>query len=101
MAQPDATSVFAAATHRLPGPTILSTRGTVAVPYANAATACAPPMRYTASTPAIAAAASTAGLKPSRPAGETMMTSRTPATRAGIAFIKTDDGYAACPPGTY
>ena len=24
----------------------------------------------------------------------------TPATRAGIAFIKTDDGYIALPPGT-
>ncbi|MNR63339.1 hypothetical protein D3C85_1856220 [compost metagenome] len=30
-----------------------------------------------------------------------MITSFTPATRAGMAFISTDDGYAALPPGTY
>jgi hypothetical protein len=32
--------------------------------------------------------------------GTTMISSRTPATRAGIAFISTDDGYDALPPGT-
>ncbi len=37
------TSFFAAVTYALPGPVILSTRGMVAVPYASAATACAPP----------------------------------------------------------
>lgn len=31
----------------LPGPTILSQRGIVSVPYAAAATACAPPALYT------------------------------------------------------
>ena len=36
---------FAAATHALPGPTILSTPGTLRVPYASAAIACAPPIR--------------------------------------------------------
>ena len=30
-----------------------------------------------------------------------MATRPTPATVAGIAFISTDDGYAALPPGTY
>src|SRR5688500_14775377 len=30
-----------------------------------------------------------------------MTSSRTPATLAGTAFISTDDGYAALPPGTY
>src|SRR3972149_3586872 len=45
----------------LPGPTILSTRRIVAVPYASAATACAPPTRQPSVTPAIRAAASTAG----------------------------------------
>src|SRR5439155_26041204 len=49
---------LASTTNRLPGPTILSTRGTVSVPYASAAMACAPPTRYTASTLATAAAAS-------------------------------------------
>jgi hypothetical protein len=37
------TSIFAAVTHWLPGPKILSTLGTSLVPYAIAATACAPP----------------------------------------------------------
>jgi hypothetical protein len=32
--------------------------------------------------------------------GTTMISSLTPATRAGIAFISTDDGYEALPPGT-
>ena len=34
---------FASATYALPGPTILSTFGMLSVPYASAATACAPP----------------------------------------------------------
>ncbi len=46
------TNLFASATNWLPGPTILSTftsgqPPTSARPYANAATACAPPTRYT------------------------------------------------------
>ena len=44
-----------------PGPTILSTRGIVAVPYASAAIACAPPTRNSRVTPASSAAAITAG----------------------------------------
>ena len=46
------TARLAAATKRLPGPVILSTPGTVSVPYAKAATACAPPMVNTRVTPA-------------------------------------------------
>ena len=46
------TSRFAAATYALPGPQILSTAGIDAVPYAIAATACAPPTRYRRETPA-------------------------------------------------
>ena len=30
-----------------------------------------------------------------------MINSLTPATLAGIAFINTEEGYAAFPPGTY
>ena len=30
-----------------------------------------------------------------------MTTRSTPATCAGMAFINTDEGYAAVPPGTY
>ncbi len=91
---------FAAATYALPGPTILSTAGTVAVPYASAAIACAPPIANTRSTPAIAAAASTIALRTPSGVGVTMTISPTPATFAGIAFISTLDGYAARPPGT-
>ena len=84
-----------------PGPTILSTRRIAAVPYASAATAWAPPTRQPSVTPAIFAAASTAGsTRPSSPGGVTSTISRTPATRAGTAVISTVDGYAARPPGT-
>ena len=84
-----------------PGPTILSTAGTVSVPYASAATACAPPTRNTLSTPATAAAASTVKFDFPSGVGATMTISGTPATFAGTAFISTEDGYAAVPPGTY
>lgn len=77
----------------LPGPTILSTRRIVAVPYASAATACAPPTRQPSLTPAIRAAASTAGsTRPPGPGGVTRTISRTPATRAGTAVISTVEG---------
>ena len=83
-------------------PTILSTRGSVSVPYASAATACAPPTVTTRPTPAIFAAAATAGAMPPRAwAGVAMTISSTPATAAGMQFISTVEGYAAVPPGTY
>ncbi len=50
---------FAVATYTFPGPTILSTRGMLRVPYASAPTAWAPPAAKTLSTPATRAAAST------------------------------------------
>ncbi|MCY1171728.1 hypothetical protein D9M73_118490 [compost metagenome] len=58
-------------------------------------------MVNTRSTPAMQAAASTSSLISPRGVGTTMTTSVTPATLAGIAFINTDDGYDALPPGTY
>src|SRR5258706_14558973 len=59
-------------------------------------------MRYTASTPAMCAAARIAGgTLPSALGGVASTTSFTPATRAGIAVIRTVDGYAARPPGAY
>ena len=76
-----------------PGPTILSARRIVAVPYASAAIAWAPPTRYASVTPAILAAASTAGLTdPSLAGGVTSTISLTPATRAGTAVINTVEG---------
>lgn len=92
---------LADATYALPGPQILSTAGTVCVPYASAATACAPPIVNTRSTPPNSAAASTRSFFRPSGVGTTITISPTPATRAGIAFISTDDGYAALPPGTY
>ena len=62
----------------------------------------APPMAYTSSTPAIAAAASVTGVTDpvARSGGTHTTTSGTPATSAGTAVISTVDGYAARPPGT-
>ena len=95
------TCFFASATKALPGPTILSTRGIDAVPYASAATACAPPTLKIRPTPATCAAARMYGLtEPSLFGGVTMTISSTPAIFAGIASISTVDGYAAVPPGT-
>ena len=51
-------------------------------------------------TPAMCAAASTISLMIPRGVGTTMTSSRTPATEAGMAFINTEEGYAALPPGT-
>src|SRR5437764_1051469 len=66
-----------------------------------AATAWAPPTRYTSSTPARAAAARMPSLTvPSGPGGEQSTTSPTPATRAGMAVISTLDSSGARPPGT-
>ena len=87
---------------RVPGPTITSTGATESVPYASAATAWAPPIRYTTSTPHNLQAARVAALAfPSGPGGVATAISVTPATRAGTQHITTDDGYAARPPGTY
>ena len=43
MAQSFRTAAFAAVTQRFPGPTTFWTRETDSVPYASAATPCAPP----------------------------------------------------------
>ncbi len=51
-------------------------------------------------TPAKYAAASTNGFKSPFGAGTTIIISGTPATWAGTAFINTEDGYDAKPPGT-
>ena len=56
-------------------------------------------MAITVSTPAIFAAASTS-FDIFSVGGVTMMSSPTPATLAGMAFMSTEDGYAAVPPGT-
>src|SRR5262249_9487015 len=88
-----ATSRLASVTYTLPGPTTTSTGGIDFVPYANAAIACAPPTRYTSSTPTNAAAANVAaGTLPSGPGGTQRASSGTPATRAGIAVMRTVDG---------
>ena len=84
---------MARATKILPGPVILSTLGTLSVPKAMAAIACAPPTLYISVTPAILAAARVPGFTlPSFLGGVHMMIRSTPATLAGITFIKTLDG---------
>ena len=88
-ANPD-TWRLASVTKRFPGPTILSTRGRVAVPQASAAIACAPPIRKARVTPASSAAASTASLTP--PGGVTMTISGTLATTAGTTLMMTVEG---------
>ena len=87
------TARFARATNMFPGPTILSTLGTDSVPYARAAMACAPPALYISSTPASFAATSVvAYTSPSALHGVVMTIFSTPATFAGITFIRTDEG---------
>ncbi len=82
-----------------PGPTILSTRGTVS--QASAATAWAPPILKTSVTSASSAAISASGLTvPSGRGGVTTTISRTPAIRAGMAFIKMVEGKASGLRGT-
>src|SRR5690348_11936867 len=100
MAQSTEINAFAAATYALPGPTILSTRGIVAVPYASAAIACAPPTlnrrtpraarvpRPDVARPASNAAAMTVASG----FGQTTITSPTSATIAGMAVISSEDG---------
>src|SRR6187549_4123815 len=73
-----------------------STGGTVAVPKASAATACAPPTAYTSSIPSSRATTSVA----SAGFGVTTETLPTPATRAGTAVITSDDGSGWRPLGT-
>src|SRR5437867_13420844 len=85
-----ATSRLAAVTNLLPGPTILSTRGTVCVPNVSAAIDCGPPIRRARVTPASSAAASTASVIP--PGGVTITISGTPATVAGTTFLITVEG---------
>ena len=96
-----ATSSLAAVTHALPGPKILSTFGTVCVPYAIAAIACAPPTLNTRRTPQRLAMVSTAGSAvPSRRGGVQMMRVGQPAMRAGTASMIAAEGRGATPAGT-
>ncbi len=85
----------------LPGPQILSTLGMDSVPKARAATAWAPPTEKIRSIPAMSAATSVIGeTAPSDCGGVAKMTSLTPATFAGIAVIRSEEGRGAVKPGT-
>ena len=90
-------SCLAVVTYWLPGPKILSTRGTLSVPYAMAAMAWAPPSRKTRWMPQQAAAYSTSGLW----AGVHSTTSGQPAICAGRASMSTVEKRGALPPGMY
>lgn len=88
---------LASFTKALPGPTILSTRGTLSVPKAIAAMACAPPMRKIRSAPARSQPATIAGWAFG---GRQATTSPTPATRAGTIVITGAERRGKRPPGT-
>ena len=90
------TSNLAAVTHRLPGPTITSQRGTSPQPPANAPIACAPPAWSKPSTLATAAAASIKG----DATGDATQMLVTPATRAVTAVINRLETSGNLPPGT-
>ncbi len=76
-----------------PGPTILSTAAIVFVPYASAATAAAPPARYSPRAPTFVAAYASAGSTlPSFGMGDTSTRSATAATPAGTPIISAVDG---------
>jgi hypothetical protein len=92
---------LASVTNAFPGPTILSTEGTLFVPNVSAAIACAPPAFTTVVAPARFAAYKTSGwIDPSERGGVHTTICPTPATNAGTTVIATDDGYTARPPGT-
>ncbi len=79
----------------LPGPVTMSAGGQDSVPYANIATAVAPPAAYTSSTPSRAQAARIVGCGSppnSACAGEASAIDSTPASCAGTTFMTTDDG---------
>ena len=84
----DDTRCFAAATQRLPGPTILVQRATDTSP----AMPCAPPARRTWSTPSSRAAQRSSGLPFQARGGVATTTRGTPATFAGITPIMRDEG---------
>src|SRR5690606_25926594 len=97
-----ATWRLASVTQALPGPNSLSQAGTGPVPNAIAAIPCTPPNLNTRSTPARAAATSTAGSAvPSARGGVHNTTSGQPARRAGMASISAVEGRGAEPAGTY
>ena len=96
-----ASSRFAEVTQGLPGPTIFRQRGTVSVPKATAATACAPPHLKTLSTSAKRAATKVAAsILPPGPGGVMIATFCTPATTAGMAVIIATLGNEPFPLGT-
>lgn len=94
----------------LPGPVTMFAGAHSSVPYANIATAWAPPTAYTSSTPSSAQAARIVGC--GRPpagspgkagfcGGDASAMDSTPASWAGTTFITTEDGYTERPPGAY
>ncbi len=88
----------------LPGPVTRSTGAqSPGTPYANVATAWAPPTAYTSSTPRSAQTARIEGCGSppnSRCGGEATAIERQPATWAGTTFMTTLEASGARPPGT-
>src|SRR5947209_3144360 len=87
------TYLLASDTYWLPGPTIMSTGGRPSTPYASAATACAPPTRYTSETPSSRQVASKSRLyAPVWVGGRTTASCFTPAAWAGQTVMSRVDG---------
>ena len=93
------TSRVASTTQAFPGATTTSQRGTEAVPTAMAAMACAPETANTRSTWATWAASAITGSMPFAAAAVQTTISRTPATRAGMAVMSTDEASGPDAPG--
>src|SRR5262249_21364176 len=84
----------------LPGPKILSTFGTLSVPYAIAAMECAPPILNTVSMPHSSAATSTAGFTPPFVVGAEQSTRfGQPTSCAGTPLMITAEGSRDTPEG--
>ena len=95
-------STCAAVTAGLPGPTILRTRGKVAVPNVSAAMPAGPFARKTVARPSSWAVASVAGSTAPVPGigGTSTAISDTPATTAGVPIWHRTDGKLPLPAGT-
>ena len=98
----DATSRLAWATRAPPGPTMTSTGRIVSVPKAIAADRlrAADPVYLVDAGQSAAAARMPSAMRPSGPGAEQSTTSGTPATRAGMAVIRTVEMRGVLAPGT-
>lgn len=94
------TCLLASATYALPGPTILSTAGTLCVPYAKAATLRAARSEYPVRAGYPGRGQYDVRHFAARRRRDNAYLGCSPLPWAGMQFISSDDGRAAVPPGT-